>query len=421
MLLNKIKFYYFYYKYFDLVHKMVSVSKRLSNIKPSPTIAASMKAAELRAGGLDVIGLGAGEPDFDTPDHIKIAAQNAINEGKTKYTAVDGIKELKQAIIDKFKRDNNILYNLNEISVGTGGKQILYNALMSTIDSNDEVIIPAPYWVSYPDMVLLAEGKPVIVECGLENNFKISAELLSSSITDKSKWLILNSPSNPTGNGYTRKDLEDIALVLKKHDNIMIMMDDMYEYLVYDNFQFATLAEIEPSLKNRILTCNGVSKSFCMTGWRIGYAGGPEWLIKAMSKIQSQSTSNPNSIAQWAAVEALNGDLKFLEHNLISFKKRRDFMVQGLNNISGLKCSIPDGAFYLFPSCEGLIGKKTPKGEVIETDQDYTNYLLEEALVAVVPGSAFGLSPFFRISYATSDENLEKSLIRIDKATNMLI
>ena len=395
---------------------MSFLSDRLSNIKPSPTIAATAKAAELRGAGLDVIGLGAGEPDFDTPEHIKIAAIKAIKEGKTKYTSVDGIIELKREIINKFKNDNNIKYSTSEITVGTGGKQVLFNALMSTLNKGDEVIIPAPFWVSYPDMVLLAEGKPIIIPCDETVNFKITPELLSSSITPKTKWLILNSPSNPTGNSYSREELEALSGILKQHPNILIMMDDMYEYLVYDHFKFYTLVEVAPDLKDRVLTCNGVSKSFCMTGWRIGYAGGPEWLIKAISKIQSQSTSNPNSIAQWAAVTALKGDKDFLQTNLKSFDRRRKFVVEGLNNIKGLKCSNPNGAFYVYPSCQGVINKKTPKGKIIKNDKDFADYLLEEALVAVVPGIAFGLTPYFRISYATSDENLKKAIERISDA-----
>ena len=396
------------------------LAKRVLNIKPSPTIAATAKAAELKASGLDVIGLGAGEPDFDTPLHIKNAAINAINSGKTKYTSVDGINELKSEIIKKFKKDNNIDYNLKEISVGTGGKQILYNALMATINKNDEVIIPAPFWVSYPDMVVLADGIPVIAKCEESDNFKITPKILERNISDKTKWLILNSPSNPTGIGYEENELFEISRTLEKYPNILIMVDDMYEYLTYDGFDFKTLVEVNKNLKDRVLTCNGVSKSFCMTGWRIGYAGGPEWLIKAMAKIQSQSTSNPNSIAQWASTEALSGDMTFLKSNLESFKNRRDLVVRGLNNIKGLSCKNPNGAFYVFPNCSGVLGKKTPKGKIINSDQEYCDYLLEEGLVAAVPGVAFGFSPYFRISYATSDENLKKAIQRIEKVTNEL-
>jgi aspartate aminotransferase len=396
------------------------LAKRVSNIKPSPTIAATAKAAELKSNGKDVIGLGAGEPDFDTPIHIKNAAIKAINSGKTKYTAVDGIKELKQQIVKKFKDDNEINYSLNEITVGTGGKQVLYNALMATVNEGDEVIIPAPFWVSYPDMVILADGVPVITKCEEKDNFKITPEILEKNITDKTKWLILNSPSNPTGIGYEKSELIALSKILEKYPQVLIMVDDMYEYLTYDNFEFTTLVQVNNKLKDRVLTCNGVSKSFCMTGWRIGYAGGPEWMIKAISKIQSQSTSNPNSIAQWASKAALEGDMAFLTNNLSSFDRRRKFVVDGLNKINGLSCKNPNGAFYVFPNCEGVIGKTTPKGKTLNTDQDYCDYLLEDGLVAVVPGSAFGLSPYFRISYATSDENLNKAIDRIENVTNKL-
>ena len=399
---------------------MTFLADRLSLIKPSPTIAASAKAAELKSLGHDVISLGAGEPDFDTPEHIKLAAIKAINAGKTKYTSVDGVIELKNAIVKKFENDNSISYSNKEITVGTGGKQVLYNALMATLNKGDEVIIPAPYWVSYPDMVLLAEGKPVIVPCDSKDGFKISPEKLSNSISSKTKWLILNSPSNPSGNCYTRDELSEIAKIIRSNKNVLVMMDDMYEYLVYDEFMFSTLVEVDASLKDRVLTCNGVSKSFCMTGWRIGYAGGPEWLIKAISKIQSQSTSNPNSIAQWAAIEALNGPKDFFELNINAFKRRRDLVVNGLNDIEGIECSMPNGAFYVYPGCQGIIGKKTSKNKIIENDKDFTDYLLEDAMVAVVPGVAFGLSPYFRISYATSDENLKNAIKRISEAVRNL-
>ena len=401
-------------------NKMTFLSDRLSLIKPSPTIEATAKAAELKSLGHDVISLGAGEPDFDTPNHVKQAAINAINSGKTKYTSVDGIIELKKAIVKKFEKDNNISYSTKEITVGTGGKQVLYNALMATLNKGDEVIIPAPYWVSYPDMVLLAEGKPVFVQCDSKENFKITPEKLSNSITSKTKWLILNSPSNPSGNCYSKDELIEIAEIVRSNKNILVMMDDMYEYLVYDKFKFSTLVEVDQSLKDRVLTCNGVSKSFCMTGWRIGYAGGPDWLIKSISKIQSQSTSNPNSIAQWASVEALNGSKEFLKSNIEAFKRRRDLIVNGLNDIQGIECSNPNGAFYVYPSCNGIMGSKKPDGEIIKSDKDFTDYLLEEALVAVVPGVAFGLSPYFRISYATSDENLNSAIKRIAVAVNNL-
>ena len=393
------------------------LADRLSRIKPSPTVAVTAKANELKAAGHDVIGLGAGEPDFNTPEHIKQAAIKAMADNKTRYTAVDGIAELKQAICDKFKKDNNISCTPDMITVGTGGKQVLYNALMASINPGDEVIIPAPFWVSYPDMVLLAEGTPVIVECGQNKNFKITADALENAITDKTKWVILNSPSNPTGVGYTKTDLESLAEVLRKYPHVNIMTDDMYEYLVYDDFKFTTMVEIAPDLQDRTLTCNGVSKAYCMTGWRIGYATGPKPLIKGIAKIQSQSTTNPNTIAQYAALAALNGPVDFLADNNAAFVRRRNFVVSRLNSIDGLQCSMPDGAFYVYPSCAGVIGKKTPDGTLIETDSDYVTYLLEAEGVACVQGTAFGLSPYFRISYATSDTLLDDALNRIERAT----
>ena len=393
------------------------LADRLYRIKPSPTVAVTAKANELKAAGHDVIGLGAGEPDFNTPEHIKQAAIKAMADNKTRYTAVDGIAELKQAICDKFKKDNNISCTPDMITVGTGGKQVLYNALMASINPGDEVIIPAPFWVSYPDMVLLAEGTPVIVECGQNKNFKITADALENAITDKTKWVILNSPSNPTGVGYTKTDLESLAEVLRKYPHVNIMTDDMYEYLVYDDFKFTTMVEIAPDLQDRTLTCNGVSKAYCMTGWRIGYATGPKPLIKGIAKIQSQSTTNPNTIAQYAALAALNGPVDFLADNNAAFVRRRNFVVSRLNSIDGLQCSMPDGAFYVYPSCAGVIGKKTPDGTLIETDSDYVTYLLEAAGVACVQGTAFGLSPYFRISYATSDTLLDDALNRIERAT----
>ncbi len=393
------------------------LADRLSRIKPSPTVAVTAKANELKAAGHDVIGLGAGEPDFNTPEHIKQAAIKAMADNKTRYTAVDGIAELKQAICDKFKKDNNISCTPDMITVGTGGKQVLYNALMASINPGDEVIIPAPFWVSYPDMVLLAEGTPVIVECGQNKNFKITADALENAITDKTKWVILNSPSNPTGVGYTKTDLEALAEVLRKYPHVNIMTDDMYEYLVYDDFKFTTMVEIAPDLQDRTLTCNGVSKAYCMTGWRIGYATGPKPLIKGIAKIQSQSTTNPNTIAQYAALAALNGPVDFLADNNAAFVRRRNFVVSRLNSIDGLQCSMPDGAFYVYPSCAGVIGKKTPDGTLIETDSDYVTYLLEAEGVACVQGTAFGLSPYFRISYATSDTLLDEALNRIERAT----
>ena len=397
------------------------LADRLSRIKPSPTIAVSTKAAELKAAGHDVIGLGAGEPDFDTPEHVKEAARIAIADGKTKYTAVDGIPELKQAIVDKFARENNIKTNVGEVTVGTGGKQILYNALMATVNPGDEVIIPAPYWVSYPDMVLLAEGVPVSVACPQDVGFKLTPAALDAAITPKTKWLILNSPSNPTGVGYSAAELAALADVLRRHEHVMVMCDDMYEHLVYDDFKFATLVEVAPDLQPRTLTTNGVSKAYCMTGWRIGYACGPQPLVKAMAKIQSQSTSNPNSIAQYAAVAALNGPLDFMASNLVHFAERRKLVTSALNDIDGLDCPIPDGAFYVYPSCAGVIGATRPDGKVIENDGDYVSWILEEGGVAAVQGAAFGLEPHFRISYATSTAALEDAMGRIKRATDLLV
>ena len=392
------------------------LASRLSAIKPSPTIAVSNMAAEMKAAGKDVIGLGAGEPDFDTPDHVKAAARTAMDEGKTKYTAVDGIPQLKAAIVDKFARENNITCTPDMVTVGTGGKQVLYNALMATLDKGDEVIIPAPYWVSYPDMVLLAEGTPVPVECPQSDGFKLTPAALEAAITARTKWLILNSPSNPTGAAYSADDLRSLAEVLRKHPHVHIMVDDMYEHLVYDGFVFATLAEVAPDLQDRTLTINGVSKAYCMTGWRIGYATGPKALIKAMAKIQSQSTSNPNSIAQWAAVEALNGPLDFMADNLVDFAARRTLVSDALNAIDGMDCFVPEGAFYVYPNISGLLGRTTPDGKQIETDGDFVSYLLESQGVATVQGAAFGLSPHFRISYATGTAVLEDAMGRIARA-----
>ncbi len=395
---------------------MSIVAERLQRVKPSPTIAVTMKAAELKAAGKNVIGLGAGEPDFDTPQNIKDAAKKAIDAGETKYTAVDGTPALKKAISAKFERENGLKYAPNQITVGTGGKQVLYNALMATVNPGDEVIVPAPYWVSYPDMVILAEGKPVEVACSENQGFKLTPEALEAAITPKTKWLILNSPSNPTGAAYSEADLKALAAVLLKHPHVWIMTDDMYEHLLYDGFKFATIAQVEPKLYDRTLTVNGVSKAYCMTGWRIGYAGGPAPLIKAMQAIQSQSTSNPSSISQAAAVEALNGPNGFIaEHNKV-FAERRDLVVKMLNEAKGLRCPKPEGAFYVFPSCAGTIGKKTPEGKVLQTDTDFVTYLLESVGVAVVQGSAFGLAPYFRISYATSTDALRDACTRIQKA-----
>jgi len=394
---------------------MSFIAESLSRIKPSATIAVSSKARELKAAGRDVIGLGAGEPDFDTPDNIKEAAIRAIKDGLTKYTAVDGIPELKEAIAQKFNRENGLTYATSQISVGTGGKQVLYNALMATLNPGDEVLVPAPFWVSYPDMVLLAGGTPVTVEASIETGFKMTPQALESAITPKSKWLIFNSPSNPSGAAYTREEIRALADVLARHPQVWVMTDDMYEHLVYDDFEFTTVAQVAPELYDRTLTVNGVSKAYAMTGWRIGYAGGPEVLIKAMAKIQSQSTSNPNSIAQWASVEALNGTQSFIPKNQELFKGRRDLVVSMLNQADGLACPSPEGAFYVFPSCAGAMGKTAPSGTVINDDNTFVTELLESEGVAVVPGSAFGLGPNFRVSYATSNELLEQACGRIQR------
>ena len=394
---------------------MAFLSATLDRVKPSPTIAVTTKAAELKAAGRDIIGLGAGEPDFDTPENIKAAAVQAIAEGKTKYTAVDGIPQLKQAICAKFKRDNALTYDPAQVTVGTGGKQVLYNAFMATLNAGDEVIIPAPYWVSYPDMVLLAGGTPVTIEATLDAAFKITAEQLEAAITPATKWFLFNSPSNPTGAGYSWDELKALTDVLLRHPHVWVMTDDMYEHLVYDDFEFCTPAEVEPGLYDRTLTVNGVSKAYCMTGWRIGFAAGPANLIKAMTDIQSQSTSNPSSISQAASVAALNGPHDFIKANNEVFKQRRDLVVSMLNQANGLNCPTPDGAFYVYPSCKGVIGKKTPDGKVIESDSDFVSALLEDEGVAAVQGEAFGLSPHFRISYATATELLEEACTRIQR------
>ncbi|MCE2988636.1 MAG: pyridoxal phosphate-dependent aminotransferase, partial [Nitrosomonadaceae bacterium] len=373
----------------------MQLAARLSRVKPSATIAISAKAAALKASGKSVIALSFGEPDFDTPQNIKDAAIRAIQSGDTKYTAVDGTPKLKEAIVAKFKRENGLTYTPKQITVGTGGKQVLYNAFMATLSEGDEVIIPAPYWVSYPEMVLLAEGTPVIVPCSAEHHFKLNAADLEKAITPRTKWVLLNSPSNPSGAAYTRDELKAITDVLVRHPHVWVLTDDMYEHLVYDDFTFTTPAQIEPSLYDRTLTMNGVSKAYCMTGWRIGYAGGPEKLIKAMGDIQSQSTSNPSSISQAAAVEALNGPQDFIAINNAEFKKRRDLVVKMLNAAPGLSCHTPEGAFYVYPSCAGLIGATTPSGSVIRNDEDVVNYLLDAEGVAVVHGAAFGLAPHF--------------------------
>ena len=400
---------------------MKLLSDNISRIKPSATMAVTGKARELKAEGKDIIGLGAGEPDFDTPENIKLAAIEAIKSGDTKYTAVDGTPALKNAIIEKFKRENQLIYSPDQISVGTGGKQIIFNALLATINSGDEVIIPAPFWVSYPDIVAFAGGKSVILECDESTNFKLSAEKLSNAINDKTKWFILNSPSNPTGSCYTENELKDIADVLKENSHVNVMSDDIYEHLVYDNFAFKTIAQINPDLSNQILTINGVSKAYAMTGWRIGYAAGNKDLIKAMGKLQSQSTSNPSSISQAAAVEALNGDQSFLSSRSEVFKKRRDYVVDELNKMNGIICTKPEGAFYVFPNCKELFGKKTTEGKAINNDEDFVTALLESVGVAVVHGSAFGMNGYFRISYATSDELIASACERIKSFCNSLI
>ena len=391
---------------------MSIISDSLKRIKPSSTIAVTTKARELKAAGKDVIGLGAGEPDFDTPDNIKEAAIKAIKEGDTKYTAVDGTPALKKAIAEKFKRENNLDYSIDQITVGAGGKHVIYNAMMATLNKGDEVIIPAPYWVSYPDVVLLAGAKPVIIECSEDQGFKLNPKDLKNNITNKTKWLILNSPSNPTGASYSENEIKKLAEVLKKNSHVHILSDDIYEHISYEGFKFFTIAQI-PELKERVLTMNGVSKSYAMTGWRIGYAAGSKEIIKAIAKIQSQSTSNPSSVSQAAAVEALNGTQNFIIERSKAFQERRDFVVSELNKIDGINCLKPEGAFYVFPSCKDLLGKKDNKGNVLKTDNDFVQSMLENAGVAVVQGSAFGLDGFFRISYATSMENLKKALIKI--------
>ncbi|MEM9331889.1 MAG: pyridoxal phosphate-dependent aminotransferase [Pseudomonadota bacterium] len=391
------------------------IADNLSRVKPSATIAVSQKARELKEAGRDVIGLGAGEPDFDTPDNIKQAAIDAINRGETKYTAVPGILELRKAISDKFKRENGLDYAPEQIIAGTGGKQILYNAFAATLNPGDEVLIPAPFWVSYPDMVLLNGGEPRFIDATLENNFKITGAQLEAAITPKTKWLIFNSPSNPSGAAYSRDELKELTDVLMKHPHVWVLTDDMYEHLCYGDFEFVTPAQVEPGLYDRTLTMNGVSKAYAMTGWRLGYCGGPLELIKAMNLVQGQSTSGTSSITQWAAVEALNGPQDFIADRRKVFEERRDLVVSMLNQANGINCPSPEGAFYVYPSCAGLIGKATPTGKVIETDEDFVTELLEAEGVAVVHGSAFGLGPNFRISYATSTEALTEACTRIQR------
>ena len=399
---------------------MVELSHSIKRIKPSATMAVTQKARELKAAGKDIIGLGAGEPDFDTPENIKKAAIQAINDGDTKYTPVDGTPELKKAIKAKFKRENNLDYELDEISVGTGGKQIIFNAFAVSLNESDEVIIPAPYWVTYPDVVNYFNGKPIFVQCGEESGFKITPKQLENTINQSTKWFILNSPSNPTGSCYTKNELLELANVLKKYPHVNIMTDDLYEHLIYDDNEFHTFASIAPELKERILTLNGVSKAYAMTGWRIGYAGGNASLIKAMGKLQSQSTSNPTSISQAAAVEALNGDNSFIAERAKVFKGRRDFLINEFTSMNGITCRVPEGAFYVFPSCKGVIGKVDESNNKITNDEEFTTSLLEHAGVAVVQGSAFGLEGYFRISYATSDENLKNACVRMRDFLNKL-
>ena len=400
---------------------MAFLSDTLTRVKPSPTIAVTTKAAELKAAGRDIIGLGAGEPDFDTPQNIKDAAKRAIDAGRTKYTAVDGIPELKAAICGKFLCENGLTYTPNQISVGTGGKQILYNALMATCNPGDEVIIPAPYWVSYPDMVYLAGGTPIAIACGIESNFKLTPAQLEAAITPKTKWFIFNSPSNPTGAAYSRAEIKALTDVLMRHPQVWVMSDDIYEHLTFDDFKFATPAEVEPGLYDRTLTCNGVSKAYAMTGWRIGYAAGPIALIKAMAMIQSQSTSNPSSISQHAALEALTGPQDFLAPNRKLFQGRRDLVVSMLNQAKGIRCPRPQGAFYVYPDISGCIGMATPGGTVLTNDEVFATALLEETGVAVVFGAAFGLSPNFRVSYATSDAVLTEACSRIQRFCASLV
>ncbi len=400
---------------------MTFLAHRLQNVKPSPTLAMNAKAAAMKAEGRNILSLSAGEPDFDTPEFIKEAAREAMVQGLTKYTAVDGLPALKKAIQKKFLRDNNLSYELSEIMVGNGGKQIIFNALMATINPGDQVIIPAPYWVSYPDMVALFGGCPQFVDCGIDQNFKITPSQLEKAITPHTKWLILNSPSNPTGEVYTRKEITELAHVLRRHPHVHIMSDDIYEYLVYGEAHFISILEVAPDLKDRTLIVNGVSKSYSMTGWRIGYGAGPQNLIKAMTMLQSQSTSNACSISQAAAIQAIEGDQSFINEWRASFERRRDLVVKGFSEIPGLTCMSPGGAFYLYINCEGLIGKKTPNEMVLMTDDQISEYLLEYAEVAVVSGSGFGLSPYFRISYATADEILQEACRRIDEAVKKLV
>jgi aspartate aminotransferase len=399
---------------------MTFLADRLARVKPSPTMAITALATELKAAGRDVIALSQGEPDFDTPANIREAGIAAIQRGETRYTVFDGRIELKRAICGKFERENGLKYDPTQITVSSGGKQVLYNALVATLSPGDEVVIPAPYWVSYPEMVLLCDGEPVPIACSQNNGFKMRPEDLDAAITPKTKWLILNSPSNPSGAAYTEADLKALAEVLLKHEHVWVMTDDMYEHVIYDDFQYRTIAQVEPRLYDRTLTVNGVSKAYCMTGWRIGYGGGPVQLIKAMGAVQSNSTANPCSISQAAAIEALSGPQDFIPVHAAKFKERRDLVVDWLNRVPGLHCSRPEGAFYVYPSCAGLLGKRGPDGKTIETDEDFARYLIETEGVAVVHGTAFGLAPHFRISYATSNEELREACTRIERACRAL-
>ena len=399
---------------------MKIIADRLSRIKPSMTVGINIKANALRAAGKDILVLAAGEPDFDTPKNIRQAAFDAINNGLTRYVPGKGTPALQAAIINKFKKENNIEFSPDEIMVGVGGKHILYNAMMATLNPNDEVIIPAPYWVSYPDIVLLAEGKPIIVPCDASQNFKISPQQLEKNITPRTKWLMLNSPSNPTGAVYTKNELIALGEILIKNPHVHILSDDIYEKIIYDDNKFYTIASVYPELKNRTLTMNGVSKAYCMTGWRVGYCGGPKEIIAGMNKIQSQSTTSTSSISMSASVEALEGDQEFILKHNFEFKKRRDLVVERLNNIDGINCSIPAGAFYVYPSCAGVIGKKTPEGVIIDSDEKFMSYLLESEGVAGVHGEAFGLSPYFRLSYAISEKVLKNACDRIFRACSKL-
>ena len=394
---------------------MFAESAALRRVKPSATLAATDKARELALAGKDIISLSVGEPDFDTPENVKEAGIKAIRDGKTKYTNTDGIPELKQAICAKFARENGLSYKPSQINVSPGGKAVLFNAFTASLSPGDEVVIPAPYWVSYPDMVLLAGGEPVAVATTMESGFKLQPADLEAAITPRTRWLLLNSPSNPTGGAYTRAELRALADVLLRHPQVWVLTDDMYEHLVFDDFEFTTIAQVEPALYERTLTMNGVSKAYAMTGWRIGYAGGPEPLIKAMGKVMSQTTSNPCSISQWAAVEALNGTQDYIKPHARLFQERRDLVVSMLNQASGLRCPTPEGAFYVYPSCEALIGRKGPSGRTIATDEDFVVELLESEGAAAVHGAAFGLSPFFRVSYAASNEVLEDACSRIQR------